>query len=171
MVIIVLFRCRKNEIDNILLRSKRKRIKELSDELDNILFLDYDGVINLDINNYGHKTFDKNSIDNLNKFCHKHNMKIVVISSWRKYPNYKKILYQSGLDCDIDIIGKTIFLGSRESEIKDYLKNNPYIGKFIILDDGEYDLLSKYQIKTKYDEGFNNKKYLEAEKLFMEFKI
>ena len=153
-----------NRLVKILRAAKKKR--KYFDQLDNILFLDYDGVINTDINNYGQLPFNKVCIDNVNRLCKEYNLKIVVISSWKKYANYIDILYESGLDKDITIIGKTDILnGSREEEIKQYLYNNIYINKFIIIDDGDYDELSKYQVKTNFNDGFNDDKYLEASSL------
>ena len=156
----------KKNIKRILKKAKRKRIKDLSDNLDNILFLDFDGVINLDSDNYTGPFNNKDLIKNLNDFCINNSFKIVVISSWRKYSNYKYILYKSGLDKKIDIIGATDNLEKdRESEIIKYLEEHIYIGKFIILDDKPFDLLRKYQVLTDIDEGFNKSKFEEALKL------
>ncbi len=153
----------KNNIQKILKTNKKKRIKELADNLDNILFLDFDGVINLDENNYSGLFNNSELINNLSSFCLIYNFKIVVISSWRKYSNYKDILYNSGLDRKVEIIGATDNLEKdRESEVIKYLKEHCYINKFIILDDRPFDKLKKYQIQTKYEEGFNNEKYDEA---------
>lgn len=153
----------KNNIQKLLKTNKKKRIKELADNLDNILFLDFDGVINLDENNYSGLFNNSELINNLSSFCLIYNFKIVVISSWRKYSNYKDILYNSGLDRKVEIIGATDNLEKdRESEVIKYLKEHCYINKFIILDDRPFDKLKKYQIQTKYEEGFNNEKYDEA---------
>lgn len=156
----------KQRIDKILKRNKKKRRKELSDDLDNILFLDFDGVINLDLNNYSGPFKNSYLIENLNKICINYNFKIVVISSWRKYSNYKEILYNSGLDKKIEILGATDNLEKdRESEIIKYLEEHIYIGKFIILDDKPFNQLKKYQVQTNMNDGFNNEKYKEAVKL------
>ena len=154
---------KKNKIEQILKLNKKKRLKEISDSLDTIVFLDYDGVINLDLNNFGDKKFDINCINNLNRFCLKYNARIVVISSWRKYSNYEKLLYNSGLDKRIIIDGKTKHMETaREDEVCDYLLEHPYIGKFIIIDDGKFNLLNKYQVQTITKYGFNDEKYDEA---------
>ena len=159
----------KKNIDKILKQNKKKRIKELSDELDNVVFLDFDGVINLDLNNYSGPFNNKELIDNLNKFCLENNFKIVVISSWRKYSNYKDILYKSGLDKRVEILGSTDNLEKdREKEVIDYLKKHIYIDKFIILDDKPFNELKKYQIQTDMDNGFNKEKYEEAINLIKE---
>ena len=154
---------KKNKIDQILKLNKKKRLKELSDSLDTIVFLDYDGVINLDLDNKSKPFTNKNLINNLNKLCLEYNLKIVVISSWRKYSNYEELLYNSGLDKRTIIDGKTKHMETaREDEVCDYLLEHPYIGKFIIIDDGKYNLLNKYQVKTITKYGFYDEKYDEA---------
>ena len=159
----------KKNIDKILKQNKKKRIKELSDELDNVVFLDFDGVINLDLNNYSGPFNNKELIDNLNKLCLENNFKIVVISSWRKYSNYKDILYKSGLNKKIEILGCTDNLEKdREQEVIEYLKKHIYIDKFIILDDKPFNELRKIQIQTDMDNGFNKEKYEEAINLIKE---
>lgn len=72
--------------------------------MNNIIFLDFDGVINLDINNYTGPFNNKEQMENLNRFCLKYNFKIVVSSSWRKNLNYKDVLYKSGLDKRIEVL-------------------------------------------------------------------
>ena len=63
-------------------------------------------------------------------------------------------------------MGKTEILGrDRESEVIEYLEKNYYIDKFIILDDGLFGELSKYQIRTDFENGFSKEKYDEAFKL------
>ncbi len=153
----------KNNINSILKQNKKRRLKDLSDNLDNIVFLDFDGVINLNFDNYdGH--FDNDDlINNLNNFCLDNNFKIVVTSSWRKYSDYKSILYNSGLNKNVEIIGKTDVLNKdRESEVIKYIKEHCYINKFIILDDMPFNELKKYQIQTNSNKGFDKNKYNEA---------
>lgn len=103
------------------------------------MFFDFDGVLNLDINNYTGNFKAKEPIDNLNKFCLENEFKIVVISSWRKRLNHKEILYDSGLDERIEILGATDILEKdRKSEVVDYLGKHQNINKFVILDDGDF---------------------------------
>lgn len=154
---------KKSKLEKVLKQLKKNRNNYFSGELNNIVFLDFDGVINLDINNYTGPFNDKKQMENLNKFCIENNFKIVVISSWRKYSNYKEILYNSGLNRNISIIGSTDVLEKdRESEIIDYLGKNNNINKFIILDDGKFNELTRFQIKTNFNEGFDDEKYKEA---------
>ena len=158
---IVIFK--KSKLDNVLKQITKNRNTYFSGELNNILFLDFDGVLNLDINNYSGNLYAKIPMKNLNKFCLENEFKIVVISSWRKSLNYKEILYESGLDTRIEILGATDVLEKdRESEVIDYLEKHQNINKFIILDDGDFFELKKYQVQTVFEKGFDNKKYLEA---------
>ena len=55
----------KNSVEQLLKNNKNKRIKELSDNLDNIVFLDFDGVINLDSNNYSESFVNSDLIKKL----------------------------------------------------------------------------------------------------------
>ena len=127
--------------------------------------------MNLDINNYTGNFKAKEPIENLNKFCLENEFKIVVISSWRKSLNYMEILYESGLDRRIEILGATETLEKdRETEVIDYLEKHQNINKFIILDDGNFYELKKYQIQTIFEKGFDNKKYQEAIELIKTIK-
>ena len=152
-----------NKINRLIKKNKRKRIKELSDNLDNIVFLDFDGVINLDKNNYRGPFKNEKLIKNINMLCLNYNFKIVVISSWRKYSNYKDILYNSGLDINVEILGCTNNLEKdRESEVIEYIEEHPYTNKFIIIDDKPFNLLKGYQVQTNFNSGFDDEKYNEA---------
>ncbi len=158
----------KSKVEKVLAKVHKKRNKALVDDLYNIIFLDFDGVLNLDLNNYNKPFKNKIAIKNLNLLCLKNDFKIVVCSSWRKYCDYKKILYESGLNKGIQILGATKNLEiDRESEIQDYLLNNPYIDKFIIIDDEKYNELSKYQVRTEISKGFDDDKYNEAVELIL----
>ena len=94
---------KKSRLEKVLKQLKKSRNNYFSGELNNIVFLDFDGVLNLDVTNYTGNFKDKEPIANLNKFCLNNEFKIVVISSWRKSLNYKRILYESGLDEKIEI--------------------------------------------------------------------
>ena len=156
-----MFKC--SRLDKVLKQLKKSRSNYFSGELNNIVFLDFDGVLNLDINNYTGNFKDKEPMSNLNKFCIENEFKIVIISSWRKCINYKEVLYKSGLDERIEILGATDVLEKdRESEIIDYLEKHQNTNKFIILDDGNFFELKRYQVQTVFEKGFDNKKYQEA---------
>ena len=162
---------KRSKLDKVLKQIKKSRNNYFSGELNNIVFLDFDGVLNLDINNYTGNFKAKEPIENLNKFCLENEFKIVVISSWRKSLNYMEIIYESGLDRRIEILGATETLEKdRETEVIDYLEKHQNINKFIILDDGNFYELKKYQIQTIFEKGFDNKKYQEAIELIKTIK-
>ena len=157
---------KKSRLEKVLKQLKKNRSNYFSGELNNIVFLDFDGVLNLDITNYTGNFKAKEPIANLNKFCLENEFKIVVISSLRKSLNYKEILYESGLNEKIEILGATDILEKdRETEVIDYLEKHPNTNKFIILDDGDFFELKKYQVQTIFEKGFDNKKYQEAVEL------
>ena len=151
------------KLNTILKEAKRKRSRTSYDSLDNILFLDFDGVINTDIDNYGDKPFNTGCVRNICTLCREYNLKIVVSSSWRKYPDYEDLLRIAGFDKDIIVLGRTSVLDdSREEEIKQYLAEHIYIDKFVIVDDTDFDELTRYHIKTEFSKGFDLNKLEEA---------
>ncbi len=154
-------------LEKILKNNRKQQQKSLSEERDNVLFLDYDGVINIDPYNFGNKPYDEHCMANVNRLCKEFNLKIVVSSSWKNYPDYQSRLYVSGLDESITILGKTDTFGFREEEIKEYIKEHIHINKFIVLDDARLDELTPYHVRTKFHEGFNDQKYEEARKLLI----
>lgn len=52
-----MFKC--SRLDKVLKQLKKSRNNYFSGELNNIVFLDFDGVLNLDINNYTGNFKDK----------------------------------------------------------------------------------------------------------------
>ncbi|MBQ1827234.1 MAG: hypothetical protein II126_04605 [Erysipelotrichaceae bacterium] len=161
-----LFR-REDKLKRILEKAREKR-SENSDEHEvvNVLFLDFDGVINIPLKPGRPLGFDRECMENICRLCHRFDLKIVVISSWKRGSSYRQILYDQGLDGDIEVIGKTDDLpGPREKEVMKYLTDNVFIDKFIIIDDGFFNELSPYQIKTSFANGFDLSRYREAEKL------
>ena len=157
----------RKSLKRILSRARRKRIAELKDDLDNVLFLDYDGVVSLEFSmELLRSVMDKSCIENVNKLCKKFDLKIVVISSWKNESYYQDMLYEGGLDKDIEILGKTDELyGPREEEVKKYLEDHIYIDKFVVLDDRVYRELRDYQVKPDSHIGFDEEKYNEAVEL------
>lgn len=116
----------------------------------NVVFLDYDGVVNtLMWNEFGtdykynfpddHKVNNFQNVQWLSSFCKTFHCSIVVTSTWRKYNNYKECLINGGLWKDIEIIGKTDDCPghSRFYEISKYLEEHEDIKDFIILDDDD----------------------------------
>ena len=140
----------------------------------NIIFLDFDGVVNTIYYRY-YKRFKKyqmryatsadkivnnrQAIQWLNELYDKYPYDIVVTSTWRLHSNCIQILYNSGLNKKIKIIGYTPHLEgkTRGEEIKKWIEDNNYINfnNFIILDD-DTDMgdLDKYLIKCDPYLGF-----------------
>ena len=85
----------------------------------NLLFLDFDGVINIPIFNFSlftnkeledlYNKANPDRIKNLNKLCKMFNLNIVISSSWRISGLEYCIDYllKSGLDPSINIVGMT----------------------------------------------------------------
>lgn len=133
-----------------------------------VLFLDYDGVVNTvmwegtpnadDIcyrRRYADPTDGKvnnyQAVQWVSELCQKHNIDIVVTSTWRKWDNYKECLINGGLRKGINILGKVSedHTLTRAGQINKYLKDHPEIGQdFIILDD-EYIGMSYFGYSTK----------------------
>lgn len=113
----------------------------------NILFLDYDGVVNTPIWDesgtrccYGspmnNKVNNFQAVQWVSEFCQKFQYDIVVTSTWRFGQNYAKCLVNGGLRNGIQIVGRTPYLGTkRGEEIKAWLNEHPEVENYIIFDD------------------------------------
>lgn len=144
----------------------------------NIVFLDYDGVVNTLMFD-GEKEApyfnfpEDNKVNNyqavcwLNKLCKEYDMKIVVTSTWRVYDNYKECLYNGGLDKSIEILGRTKKLGTaRGIEIQEWLDEHKELNieKFVIFDDdSDMAHLEPYLVKTDTYIGITYHSYNWAE--------
>lgn len=136
----------------------------------NLLFLDFDGVINIPIKDYEqyneeelinlYSFGNKTCMDNLNILCATFDFQIVISSSWRisglKY--CEKYLLESGLNTNIPIIGETKLYGfnKRFYEINDYLINHPDFTNFFILDDLHMGPLHIFALQTNFQEGLSD---------------
>ena len=149
----------------------------------NIIFLDYDGVVNSlwfqDVNgepNFNFPSDDKvnntQAIAWLNKLCRETESKIVVTSTWRYADNYKECLYNAGLNKNIEILGKTEKLGTkRGTEIQKWLDENKKLNieKFVILDDDiDMEHLIDYLVVTDGLIGMTYYAYDKAKKMLKE---
>lgn len=144
-------------------------MKENSEEK-NVVFLDFDGVINVRENDYGAPIANNEAIYYLNKLCLETGFSIVVCSSWRNHINYKDFLYNSGLDKRIKILGKTdTTKNHRGYEIIKYIEDND-VNKFIIIDDAYYPSeYGAYHVQPATRLGFTKNKYEEALKKISNF--
>ena len=128
----------------------------------NVIFLDFDGVINIKTDNFT-TVQSEEAIKYLNKLCLETGFKIVVCSSWRDHMHYKKFLYDSGLDKRIEILGKTDYYGGgRIFEIQTYIEENN-INKYLIIDDAFFgERYVANHVQTAPSLGFTKNKYEEA---------
>lgn len=152
-----------------------------------LLFLNYDGVVNIPMWNYDYKTGkfvckynypSDNSVNHfqavqwVSEFCLKHNYDIVVTSTWRKERNYKECLINGGLRNGVNIIGKTPSIKGlqRGDEISEYLKRykTEHIEPFcyIIIDDNtDMTIHLDNLIKCDCNIGFTINEFNRAETL------
>lgn len=154
-------------------------MEKLDSEKTNIIFLDYDGVVNTLM--FGKKREEPyfnfpndNSVNNyqavkwLEKLCLEFKAKIVVTSTWRLDINYKECLYNGGLSPNIEIIGKTDNEGCRRiNQIQRWIDNNKNIIKnYVIFDDEQIDVKNKHFIKTDTYIGITIYEYTKAKEIF-----
>lgn len=130
----------------------------------NIVFLDYDGVVNSlmfqpdkeePYFNFPHhnKVNNYQAVRWLERLCKEFDAKIVVTSTWRLEDNYKECLYNGGLSHEIEILGKTDNFGTKRiDEINRWLNEHPDVNRYVILDDER--IKSKHAVKTETYNGF-----------------
>lgn len=148
----------------------------------NVVFLDYDGVVNTPMwdEEGKHCSFafpQDNKVNNfqcvqwVSEFCQKFGYSIVVSSTWRLDSNYKECLINGGLRDGIEILGRTEHLYStRGYEIKKYLEQHPEIEYFLIFDDdADMDELIDHLIECDASIGFGRNEYHKAERLHEHF--
>jgi len=141
--------------------------------MSNVIFLDYDGVVNTPMWNetgtkcrYNFPEDDKvnnyQAVQWISEFCQKYHYDIVVTSTWRTSANYKECLFNGGLRAGINILGSTPCLVktnpylTRGDEIQQYIDEHPDIDHYIIIDD-EDDILPhqrKYFVQPSHYSGF-----------------
>lgn len=154
----------------------------------NIIFLDYDGVVNTPIWNKetGKCRFNfpsdgrvnnEQAIMWLNELWRKtgQTAAIVVSSTWRyacrqDENSYQDCLYNAGLDPHIKIIGCTDFIDfgytTRTEEIKSYIeKYKDEIDNYVILDDEFVDLDNFVQCNSNY--GFGLEEFVKAKNILL----
>lgn len=103
-------------------------------------------------------------------FCNETGAKIIVSSSWQFDLRYGEMIsYLSSKGLGPYIKSKTSGLSlQREERILNYLDNNLYVDRFIVLDDDRsFNALSGYLIQTRPEEGFNEEERQKAIKTFM----
>lgn len=103
----------------------------------------------------------------LNKICLDGNAEIVVTSTWRirsSVTELAEILYRSGLDKRICVVGKTDRFGRRDAEIKLWLREHMEVSHFVVLDDDVFDLteVADHLVRTDNHKGITQKDYEKA---------
>lgn len=153
----------------------------------NVLFLDYDGVVNIPAvieengkQKIGFNWPDDNCVNNpmavkfIEYFCRTYHYKIVVSSSWRRYDNYKDCLYNAGLSKEIEILDRTSIEGymSRADRIYEWI-NNHKVDKYIVVDDDivpEDEDMEKHFVQTDCSIGFLLNSFEQAVKIHFDMK-
>lgn len=103
----------------------------------------------------------------LNKICLDGNAEIVVTSTWRirrSVTELAEILYRSGLDKRICVVGKTDRFGRRDAEIKLWLREHMEVSHFVVLDDDVFDLteVGTHLVLVDTHNGLDEDNYKEA---------
>ena len=144
----------------------RKKGKE-----DNLLFLDFDGVINTfdDALKTDYQMPSRRCMKNLNQLCHDRHLKIAISSSWR-YEGLKSCenyLREGGLDSDIEVVGTTPKNGARgrPSEILQYVTKEKDLTGFLIVDDLPMEFLSPFAYRTDFERGLDQEALKVLEKI------
>ena len=149
----------------------------------NVLFLDYDGVVNTPMwddtgkhcrfNHAGdNKVNNFQAVQWVSKFCKECGYAIVVTSTWRFDNNYKDCLVNGGLWDGIQILGRTPYVssGNRGDEIQKYLDEHQEVENFLIFDDdSDMGVLIDHLIKTDSTFGFSMYNYDAAVQLHNHF--
>lgn len=150
----------------------------------NVIFLDYDGVVNTPQwslkNSKWICTFNwprDNKVNNIqavqwvSEFCEKYDYQIVVSSTWRLHDNYEECLHNAGLRKGIKIIGRTsICDNGRQEEISLWLSEHPEVERYLIFDDENVKGFEDYLIKCDTSTGFGKKEFEYAERLHKTYK-
>lgn len=137
-----------------------------------VIFVDFDGVLNTEkyICNYAEfgLIIDPSKMSLLKQITNTTDAKIILSTSWREHWD------ETSQNCDnigieinnifarhgLHIFGKTPMLNScREDEITDWLKNNPEVTNFVVLDDRFLDSerIKGHFVKTSgYSKGLDD---------------
>ncbi len=148
--------------------------------MSNVLFLDYDGVVNTRYwrvidgvwrcpYNYPSDGAVSNTqaVQWVSHFCEKFNYDIVVTSMWAEFDNYAECLRNAGLRENIIILGAVDVLHySRSDAIAKYLEEHPEVDMYIIVDNDKEKISQKDRlILCNHHHGFGQPENLRAEKL------
>jgi hypothetical protein len=147
----------------------------------NLLFLDFDGVINgpgFHVGKTKSVLFDKmvmlyhtDAVKRLNQIANEFQTDIIISSSWRHIglEYCRHYLYEAGIDETVPIIDTTgrDIPYHRWREIMNWLRLHPSFTNFVILDDLEMSVLSNYHVRTSFNTGLSEEKADEVRKLYL----
>lgn len=144
-----------------------------------VVFLDIDGVLNnrksltaaatngiFPTGNATFHTVDPECVARLRKLIETTGASIVVSSTWRMFMDeVHRALEWCGWK-DAPIIGRTGNFGSRGIEIDTWLKHNPDVTQYVILDDDSFDIHQKtHLVKTMHEAGLTDDDCIVAQKI------
>lgn len=136
-----------------------------------VIFCDFDGVLNnsktpSSTNHEGLLLMsDPIMVFMLNLIVDRTDAKLVLSSSWRHDPTWRKTMSANGIV--FDFLGRTPSLpnGPRSEEIRRWLKDNPQVTKYAVLDDDrDADLGDGSFFKTSWEIGLTQQIADEVEK-------
>lgn len=149
----------------------------------NVVFLDFDGVVNtmqwrqdeetgkwksLFANPDHDAVNDRQAVQWVSEFCEKYNYSIVCSSTWRYSDDYAKYLINAGLRPGIRIIGRTPHIENRIRgfEISQWLKEHPEVENYLIFDDdNDMGDLIDHLVRCESSAGFRFEEYRKAVEL------
>ena len=159
-------------------------------EMRNVIFLDYDGVVNSpqwrQDGNGEWKTYvnhitdgvvnDTQAVQWVSEFCKRYGYDIVVTSTWRLWDNYQDALIRAGLREGIKIDRTEDLSNSnnlfqtrgRGHEIADYLWSHSDIEEYLIFDDESWELINFNNLLEHLvfcKNGFYHWEFIEAQNL------
>lgn len=119
-----------------------------------VIFLDFNGVLD---NSKKFNIVDEENLSILKEVIEVTGAKVVISSSTKntyfycgQHNRVMKYLIDVLTENNIEIYGMTPWLEKREDEIKTYLKNNPDIEEYCIIDDDYYfESMKEHMVKLK----------------------
>lgn len=154
-------------------------------EKKNIIFLDYDGVVNTPMwqlrdgkwkcrhnHDFDGKVNNEQAVQWVSEFCQKYGYDIVVTSTWRLYADCAGCLIRAGLRPGIEILGHTpsCFGNPRGDEITRYLAEHPEITGYLIFDDdADMGPHLNHLVRCNPYTGFGHAEFQHAEELHRKF--
>lgn len=160
-----------------------------NEEKYSILFLDLDGILTTPATKW--RDFDLECVKNLKYIIKETNCKIVVHSTWRNFPDKRKLFFylwgkhNLPLDSFLDFVPTGLkvvknnvfkdnldhnndiqFYASKKEVIENWLENNKYrVENYCILDDEDYNFDPKVFVQPKGHIGLSFENALEVIKI------